>query len=400
MNFKRVMASMLAGTLIMGITLPAYAGLSGKLTASGSSAILPMAKAAAEQFMDKNPDVSVSISGGGSFTGLKQVAEGAVDIGNSDVPAEGAEYKDLVGTKVAVAPFVIIVNKNNDEVKNLSQDQLIDIFSGKIKNWKEVGGADKKITVIGRSTTSGSRATIKKTVMKSEEFTDSMVIQDSNGAVRKAVSTTAGAIGFVDAAYINDSINVLKYNGVTYSDDAVVAGKYPIWTYEYMYTKGAPKGLAKSYIDYVLSSSFQTNNLERLGFIPMTKMAGKKAATETKAPVAVKPSVVVNGKKLSATPVIQNGRVLVPVRAVFDAIGAKTTYDAKTKTVTATKGKTKVKLQVGSKTGYKNNTKVTLDTPAIIINGQTYVPVRFAAEAFGGKVAWDNTKKIATITIK
>ena len=410
MKLKKAIVSLLTGALIMGVSIPAFAAgnLSGKVTASGSTAILPMAKTAGEQFMAKYPEVTVNIGGGGSFTGLKQVAEGSVDIGNSDVPAEGDEYKGLVAHKVAVAPFVIIVNKNNP-VESLTQEQLIDIFTGKTKNWKEVGGENKDITIIGRSKTSGSRATIKNIVLKGQEFTDSAVVQDSNGAVRSAVSTSSAAIGYVDAAYINDSIAVLKYNGVTYSDDNVINGKYPIWTYEYMYTKGAAQGVVKAYIDYVLTPSFQNANLEKLGFIAMTKMEGRKAQTETKGPVVSKPAattkkitVVLNGKKIAfdVAPVIEKGRTLVPVRAIFEALGAKVNWDAKTQTVTATKTKTKVTLKVGARTGHKNNSAVNLDVPAKIVNGRTLVPLRFAGEAFGGKVAWNNTTQTATITLK
>jgi len=405
MKLRKVIATLLTGAMLMGATVSAFAAeKSGKtITASGSTAILPLAKAAAQEFMDKNKDITINVSGGGSFTGLKQVAEGSVDIGNSDVPADGSEYKDLVGYKVGVAPFVIITYKSNP-VSSLTQQQLSDIFTGKIKNWKEVGGEDKAITIIGRSKTSGSRATIKKIVLKDQEFTDSAIVQDSNGSVRTGVSTTAGAIGYVDAAYINSSIKVLKYNGVAYSVDNVVSGKYPVWTYEYMYTKGEAKGEVKEFIDYILSPAFQNYHLERLNFIPMTKMAGKKAQTETKKPVvAVKTTqVIVNGKKLSfdVNPVVENGRTLVPVRAIFEALGAKVTYVEKTKTITATKGKTVVKLTVGQKKAYKNNAAINLDVPAKAIKGRTMVPLRFAGEAFGAKVAWNESTKTATITLK
>lgn len=410
MKLRKAIVSLLAGAMIMGVTVPAFAAasLSGKVTASGSTAILPLAKKAAEEFMEKNPGVTVNIGGGGSFTGLKQVAEGSVDLGNSDVPAEGDGSKGLVDHKVAVAPFVIITNKSNP-VDNLTQQQLVDIFTGKIKNWKEVGGEDKDITIIGRSKTSGSRATIKSIVLKGQEFTNSAVTQDSNGTVRRGVSGTPGSIGYVDAAYIDDSIKVLKYNGVPYSDDNVIDGKYPIWTYEYMYTKGEAQGVVKAYIDYVLSPSFQNSYLEKLNFISMTKMEGRKALTETKAPVVQKPvaavkntTVVLNGKKLAfdVAPIIENGRTLVPVRALFEALGAKVSWDAKTQTVTATKAKTKVTLKVGARAVHKNNSPVTLDVPAKIVKGRTLVPLRFAGEAFGGQVAWNSSTQTATITLK
>ncbi len=405
MNVKKALVSMLAGALLMGATVPAFAAekLTGNINASGSSAILPLAKAAAQEFMESNSGVTINTTGGGSFTGLKQVAEGSVNIGNSDVPAEGAEYKDLVGHKVGVAPFVIITNTTNP-VNNLTQQNLIDIFTGRINNWKAVGGQDSPITIIGRSKTSGSRATIKATVLKGEEFTDSALIQDSNGALRTAVANTPGSIGYVDAAYIHSSIKVLKYNGVAYSSDNVIAGKYPVWTYEYMYTKGEAQGVVKAYIDYVLSPAFQNYHLERLKFIPMTKMAGKKAQTETKVqPVAKKVvTVVVNGKKVvsKVAPVVENGSTLVSVREIFQALGVKIDWNAKTNTITANKAKTKVIIKIGSKKVYKNNSAINLSVPAKIVKGSTMVPLRFAGEAFGGKVNWNEATQTATITLK
>lgn len=292
MNFKKLMVSFLAGVALMTVTATAFAASEkiGGVTASGSSAILPLAKVAAEEYMMQNPYVKVNITAGGSFTGLKEVEEGSVDIGNSDVPAEGEQYKDLVGHKVAVAPFVIITHPSNP-VSNLTQAQLINIFTGKITNWKEVGGSNQAITIIGRAKTSGSRATIKRIVLNNQEFTDNAVIQDSTGALRTGVSTTEGSIGYVDAAYVNSSVKALKYNGVQFTDANVINGKYPIWTYEYMYTKGQPKVFAKEVIDFILESSFQNTFVDKLGFIPMNKMAGKVAQTETKAPVTKKPVV-------------------------------------------------------------------------------------------------------------
>ncbi|MDY4474849.1 substrate-binding domain-containing protein, partial [Mitsuokella sp.] len=139
--------------------------ISGKISASGSTALLPLLKPAQEAFQEKYEKVTVNVAGGGSFTGMNQVAEGAVQIGNSDVNLPD-EYKDkgLVDHKVVVEPFVFIVDKDN-KVDNLTKQQAIDILTGKITNWKEVGGADQKITLIHRAKSSGSRATISDVVL-------------------------------------------------------------------------------------------------------------------------------------------------------------------------------------------------------------------------------------------
>lgn len=246
--------------------------LSGKISASGSTALLPLLKPAQEAFQAKYKDVSINIAGGGSFTGMNQVAEGSVDIGDSDVNLP-AEYKDkgLVDHKVVVEPFVFIVDEAN-KVDNLTKDQVIGILTGKIKNWKDVGGEDQKITLIHRAKSSGSRATISDVVLKGQEFTDDAVIQDSNGAVRAAIASTPGAIGYVDAPYADDSVKILKFDGVEYSAQNIIDGKYPIYGYGHMYTKGEPTGALKAFIDYILSDEFQNTQVEKLGFIPISKM--------------------------------------------------------------------------------------------------------------------------------
>ena len=246
--------------------------ISGKISASGSTALLPLLKPAQEAFQDKYKDVTVNVAGGGSFTGMNQVAEGSVDIGDSDVNLPD-EYKNkgLVDHKVVVEPFVFIVDKAN-KVDNLTKDQVIGILTGKITNWKEVGGDDQKITLIHRAKSSGSRATISEVVLKGANFTDDAVIQDSNGAVRAAIASTPGAIGYVDAPYADDSVKVLKFDGVEYSAQNIIDGKYPIYGYGHMYTKGEPTGAVKAFIDYILSDEFQNSQVEKLGFIPVSKM--------------------------------------------------------------------------------------------------------------------------------
>ena len=246
--------------------------ISGKISASGSTALLPLLKPAQEAFQNKYEKVTVNIAGGGSFTGMNQVSEGAVQIGNSDVNLPD-EYKDkgLVDHKVVVEPFVFIVDKDN-KVDNITKQQAIDILTGKITNWKEVGGADQKITLIHRAKSSGSRATISDVVLKGAAFTDDAVIQDSNGAVRAAIASTPGSIDYVDAPYADDSVKVLKFDGVEYSPQNIIDGKYPIYGYGHMYTKGEPTGAVKAFIDYILSDEFQNSQVEKLGFIPISKM--------------------------------------------------------------------------------------------------------------------------------
>lgn len=248
------------------------AEIQGTVTASGSTALLPLLKPAQEEFQKKYAKVTVNISGGGSFTGQNQVAAGSVNIGNSDVGLQdNLKNSGLVEHKLVGIPFVFIVNPGVS-VDNLTEQQYVDIFSGKITNWKEVGGKDQAIAIIHRAKSSGSRATIQEVVMKNVNFTDNAVIQDSNGAVRAAIASTPGAIGYVDAAYADQSVKALAYNGVKYSIENVTNGKYPVFTFGRMYTKGEASGAVKAFIDYATSKEFQESYVESQGFIPLTKM--------------------------------------------------------------------------------------------------------------------------------
>lgn len=247
--------------------------ISGTVKASGSTALLPLLKAGQEEFQKKNAKVTVNIAGGGSFTGQNQAASGAVDIGNSDVALDPKlNDKGLVEHKLVGIPFVFVVHKDI-KVENLSSAQLIDIMSGKVTNWKDVGGQDLKITLIHRSPSSGSRATIQTQVMKEAKFTNNAVIQDSNGAVRAAIASTAGGFGYIDAAYADATVKMISVDGVKYSMENVSNGKYKIVTFGRMFTKGQPTGAVKAFIDFVTSKDFQETYAEKSGFIPLTKMA-------------------------------------------------------------------------------------------------------------------------------
>jgi len=281
--FQKHKILLTVATLLVGVSLVAGCGgkkeeakvsddIKGTVTASGSTALLPLLKPAQEQFQNKYTQATVNIAGGGSFTGQNQVAAGSVNIGNSDVALQdNLKDKGLVETKLVGIPFVFIAN-TDVSVDNLSATQYVDIMTGKITNWKEVGGKDQKITLIHRAKSSGSRATIADVVLKGAIFTDNAVIQDSNGAVRSGIASTPGAIGYVDAAYVDQSIKALAYNGVKYSVDNVINGTYPVYTFGRMFTKGEPTGAVKAFIDFATGKEFQDAFAEKNGFVPITKM--------------------------------------------------------------------------------------------------------------------------------
>lgn len=254
--------------------------VSGSITASGSTALQPLAEQAAKKFNDSNPNATISVQGGGSGTGLTQVMQGAVDIGNSDIFAEDKlkpeEAKQLTDHKVAVVGIAIVVN-SKIKVDNLKKDDLIKIFTGQITNWKEVGGDDMAINIINRPKSSGTRATFKKYALDGKDEVEGKALtEDSSGAVKKTIETTSGSIGYLASSFVYDPANltgvkVIKLDNVEMNKDNITSGKYPIWAYEHMYTKGEAKDLAKAFIDYMGSSDAKTL-IEKLGYIPTADM--------------------------------------------------------------------------------------------------------------------------------
>lgn len=252
------------------------ADISGSITAVGSSALQQLVEKAAQNFMLKNKNAKVQVQGGGSGTGLTQVFQGGADIGNSDIFADekltAEQAKELVDHQVCVVGFATVVNKNV-KVDNLTKQQLIDIFTGKITNWKEVGGDDMKIVIINRPKSSGTRATFKKYALDGKEEAEGKALtEDSSGTVKKTIADTEGAISYLALSYVDESIKMLKYEGVEAKVENITSGKYPIWSYEHMYTKGEPKGLTKAFLDYMMSEEVQGKLVSEMGYIPTKDM--------------------------------------------------------------------------------------------------------------------------------
>lgn len=258
--------------------------LTGSITAAGSSALKPLVDDAADAFNEKYPDVNITIDAGGSGEGLKQVSEGTVNIGNSDVEAaeklDAAKAAELVDHRVCVVTMAPIVNKSVTAggVKDLTTQQLTDIFTGKVTNWKEVGGADEAIVLVTRPESSGTRATFKKyAIGGASEASNKSMETDDSGVLLKNVKDTKGAIGYVALSYLvsNPSVDTLSLNGVAPTLENTYAGKYPVWTYEHMYTKGEPDKTAKAFLEYIMSDEYG-KKMESLGYGVSSKMQVKE----------------------------------------------------------------------------------------------------------------------------
>jgi len=254
--------------------------LEGTITAAGSSALKPLVDEAIQKFIEKNPNVSITVDAGGSGEGLKQVSEGTVTIGNSDVSAEekldADQAKELVDHQVCVVTMAPIVNKDVTEagVKDLSTDQLIGIFTGQITNWKDVGGPDEDIVLVTRPSSSGTRATFEKYALNGNAEAENKSMEtDDSGVLLKNVSDTKGAIGYVALSYLvdNKDVDAVSIDGVAPTLENTYNGTYKVWTMEHMYTKGKGSKADKAFIKYIMSDDF-AKTCEKLGYGVSSKM--------------------------------------------------------------------------------------------------------------------------------
>jgi len=253
---------------------------SGEITALGSSALQPLVEAAAKEFMNKHTEATINVQGGGSGNGIKGVVEGSCEVGDSDIKAEeklgdSELAKQLVDHKVCGIGFAVVVN-NSVTVDSLTKQQIQDIFTGKITNWKQVGGEDMKIQVINRKSSSGTRATFIDTVMDGKREKQGLgTVQPENSGVRDSIKVTKGAISYLALSYITDDIKkdvkIIKINGVEATTENIKSGKYPFWSFEHMYTKGEAKGLTKSFLDFMVSDE-NKKNVKKLGYIPISEL--------------------------------------------------------------------------------------------------------------------------------
>ncbi len=245
--------------------------LSGTLSLSGSTTVLPIAQEAAEMFMDENPEVTVNVQGGGSSVGISNVAEGVVDIGNSSRELKDEERSlGLVDHRIALDVIVVIAHKEVP-VDNLTKDQVKGIFTGKITNWKEVGGPDQAVKVVVRDEASGTREMFDEKALGKEKPVAGAIECNSNGIVRQTVSSTPFSIGYISLGYLDNSVKALKYDGVAASVENAVSKTYPLSRYLHMFTKGEASGLVKAFIDFVLSDRFQDEVVAK-EYVPMTRI--------------------------------------------------------------------------------------------------------------------------------
>ena len=250
---------------------------SGPITVSGSDTMVNMAQAWAEAYGNANPNVAISVKGGCSGNGIAALLNKTVTFADSsraitpeEITQAQANGVNPVTTKGARDGVVIIVNTTN-KLSDISKDQLAKVYSGAITNWKDLGGADAPIVLLGRDSSSGTYAFIQDEVLgKTVMYAKSMRSLASNQAIVDEVGKNPDAIGYVGLGYENKSIKAVTVGKVASSVDTVLNGTYPLSRDLNMISDGQPTGAAKAYLDWILGADGQKIVTDQ-GFVPLKK---------------------------------------------------------------------------------------------------------------------------------
>ena len=257
---------MKAGLVFLALGLVLFSGCVSKgngadLVIAGSTTVQPIVTRASEVYSAEHPTIGIGVEGGGSGTGIRMVSEGSVAIGASsrDLSAdEKSKNPDLYTTTIALDCIAIVVNpSNNLSNVSLTLNQIRDIFSGKITNYKELGGPDRRIVLVEREDGSGTRSMFESMVMNNTDVSEAALQKPASGAIRFTVSGNENAIGYVGIGYLDGSIKPVAINGILPSEESVRAKSYPLSRDLYLITNGQPTGLAREFIDYLLSEKGQ-----------------------------------------------------------------------------------------------------------------------------------------------
>ncbi|MDR1242896.1 MAG: phosphate ABC transporter substrate-binding protein [Deltaproteobacteria bacterium] len=245
-----------------------FKGLKGNLDISGGTAHIPVMKAAAQSIMAVNPEIRITVAGGGSGVGVQQVGEGLVQIGNTGRALKDSEIEKY-GLKTfafAIDGVAIVVNPANP-VSELGKDQLKKIFAGEIRNWKEVGGKDAPIILYVREDGSGTRETFEERALDKGQASDKSNVVNSNGAMKTAIGQDGNAIGYVGIGHLDATLKGVVLDGMVPSQENAKNGSYQVTRLLYMNTKGEPQGLTKAFISYIYSPA-GSEFISGAGYLP------------------------------------------------------------------------------------------------------------------------------------
>jgi phosphate transport system substrate-binding protein len=225
------------------------------ITVAGSTSVEPFAELLAEEYMSQHSTSHIYVQGGGSTAGIEAVRSHAAHIGMSSRSLMGGE-KSLYSVIIAKDAIAIIVYPQNP-VQDLPLMKVREVFSGKIKNWKELGGHDHPIVLVTREEGSGTREAFQKLVMGEEEISLEALVQDSNGAIRQVVTGDPNAVGYISLGLVNEKVKSLNISGVEPSVKNIESGRYHLVRPFLFVFNGEPTGEAKAFLDYVMSPGAQ-----------------------------------------------------------------------------------------------------------------------------------------------
>lgn len=230
--------------------------LEGTINIVGSTSVTPLAEELGKEFSNKNPGVKVDVQGVGSTAGIKATIDGTADIGISsrDLKDEEKEYK-MNEYIIAYDGIVVAVHPENS-VEDLDMNTINKIFTGEIKNWKEVGGEDEEILVISREEGSGTRGAFEE-ILELDSVREDALIAEGNGAVKANIASKKNSIGYISLSYLDDSIKGLKIDGIEGTVENIKSGKYKVSRPFLMLTNGKEEPLVKEFLDFVLSEEGQ-----------------------------------------------------------------------------------------------------------------------------------------------
>lgn len=271
---KSVFPLLLLSLLCLGATasasgLDAFKGKSGTIEIAGGTAHIPVMNDVAKRIMTANPDIRITIAGGGSGVGVQKVGENLVDIGNTGravSKAENAKY-GLESFPFAVDGVATVVAADNP-VESLTATQIRDIFAGTITNWKDVGGRDAAIHLYTRNEASGTRAVYWKKLLQKGPIAAGANVVPSNGAMKSAISRDPDGIGYVSIGHLDKTVKAPTLDGIIVNQENAKDGTYPVVRKLYMNTKGKPTGIVKLFIEYVMSPEC-ADIITAKGYIPM-----------------------------------------------------------------------------------------------------------------------------------
>jgi len=246
-----------------------------KLTLSGSTTVLPLAQKAAEVYMQKNSGADITVRGGGSGVGIAALIDSTTDIADASRPMQSSEIAKAkskgvnpVGTIICKDGISIVVNAAANSMTDITLEQIKGIYTGAIKNWKDLGGTDMQIVVISRDSSSGTFEVFNEKVLKGAKLREDALMTASNQEVAAAVEKTPGAVGYIGLGFVTDKLKALVVDGTAPSEETVLSGKYELSRPLYMYTNGDPAGLQKDFIDFILSDDGQ-KIVKEVGYVPL-----------------------------------------------------------------------------------------------------------------------------------